>query len=59
MILIPRSKLIFQSHHPEIIRGGGWCNANRYCRPAYRRGHVPTSRNNILGFRVALQKRDA
>ena len=37
-----------------VLRGGGWFNLADYCRSAYRRRNVPSSRNGGSGFRLAL-----
>ena len=36
----------------RVRRGGSWDFAAGYCRPAYRIGNTPTSRNYSFGFRV-------
>jgi formylglycine-generating enzyme required for sulfatase activity len=38
----------------RVFRGGGWNNAARYCRSAYRNRCVPGSRDFALGFRLVL-----
>ena len=37
----------------RVFRGGGWGDDAWHCRPAYRSGSTPESRNFHLGFRVA------
>src|SRR5262249_1424197 len=37
----------------RVIRGGGWRNAPRYARSAYRSRDTPEVRHNSLGFRLA------
>lgn len=40
----------------RVLRGGGWSNAARGCRAAYRNCHTPADRNyGHVGFRLALQ----
>jgi formylglycine-generating enzyme required for sulfatase activity len=39
---------------PRVVRGGSWYHGARVCRPAYRGGCAPGSRNYYLGFRVVL-----
>ncbi|MDR0785702.1 MAG: formylglycine-generating enzyme family protein, partial [Treponema sp.] len=36
----------------RVFRGGGWSNTVRYVRSAGRSYYTPSTRNNILGFRV-------
>ena len=38
----------------RVIRGASWIYSARYCRSAIRFGYGPDSRNDDLGFRVAL-----
>jgi formylglycine-generating enzyme required for sulfatase activity len=38
----------------RVFRGGGWDYYGQYCRSASRDGGSPSSRANILGFRVTL-----
>jgi formylglycine-generating enzyme required for sulfatase activity len=38
---------------PRVIRGGGWGNDPRYCRPTLRYRYVPGYWYYDLGFRVA------
>jgi formylglycine-generating enzyme required for sulfatase activity len=39
----------------RVLRGGGWGNVGRDCRPAFRRFRdVPGYRNRYFGFRLAL-----
>ena len=37
----------------RVRRGGGWDYEARYCRAAYRYGHVPTWCYDYLGIRLA------
>jgi formylglycine-generating enzyme required for sulfatase activity len=37
----------------RVYRGGSWNSDARYCRAAFRDGLRPSSRTNILGFRLA------
>jgi formylglycine-generating enzyme required for sulfatase activity len=37
----------------RVCRGGSWADFPIHCRSASRRWHLPDSRNNRLGFRVA------
>ena len=37
----------------RVIRGGNWWSRPDDCRSARRNGSVPSSRNSLLGFRVA------
>jgi formylglycine-generating enzyme required for sulfatase activity len=37
----------------RVIRGGGWYDHPRFCRPAYRNRFAPEDRSSDLGFRVA------
>jgi formylglycine-generating enzyme required for sulfatase activity len=39
---------------PRVFRGGGWDNWAEHCRSANRSGIVPSHRNDLCGFRVAL-----
>lgn len=38
----------------RVYRGGGWYSNATNCRTAYHNGITPTSRYNIIGFRLAL-----
>jgi formylglycine-generating enzyme required for sulfatase activity len=38
----------------RVFRGGGWSYVAAYCRSAYRNGYFPSTRDDSLGFRVAL-----
>jgi formylglycine-generating enzyme required for sulfatase activity/serine/threonine protein kinase len=38
----------------RVDRGGSWTSILRYCRSADRAGFAPGTRNNYLGFRLAL-----
>jgi len=42
------------SSETRVMRGGCWGNAAVYCRSAYRYGYGWPSRNDYLGFRLAL-----
>ena len=42
------------SGYYRVLRGGGWFDFARYCRPAFRDGFSPGFRFLALGFRVAL-----
>jgi formylglycine-generating enzyme required for sulfatase activity len=37
----------------RVLRGGGWLDLARYCRPAYRDRATPETRGSVNGFRVA------
>ena len=50
---VPANTLSGVSGANRLKRGGSWNGAAGYCRPAYRNGHSPTSRDNNNGFRVA------
>lgn len=41
---------------PRVIRGGGWGTVAVRCRSASRNGSLPSSRNDDLGFRIALSR---
>lgn len=41
----------------RVLRCGGWSNFARYCRSANRYDCDPSYRNNYLGFRAALIRR--
>jgi formylglycine-generating enzyme required for sulfatase activity len=38
----------------HVLRGGGWHNAARFCRSAYRDGNLPDCRYAGIGFRVVM-----
>ncbi len=38
----------------RVFRGGSWSVNPGRCRSAFRPGDPPDRRNNLLGFRVAL-----
>ncbi len=40
----------------RVCRGGSWYGVNGYCRSANRIGYNPSSRDGIVGFRVAQGK---
>jgi formylglycine-generating enzyme required for sulfatase activity len=37
----------------RVPRGGSWGDYAQYCRSAFRVNHYPSSRSNVLGFRIA------
>lgn len=39
----------------RVLRGGSWGNAASYCAVSLRHNGTPTSRNNYVGFRLALE----
>jgi len=39
----------------RVFRGGSWSIGARFCRSANRFHYVPTGRDNLIGFRLALQ----
>ncbi len=43
-----------KSGEDRVRRGGSWDSGASICRVAFRGGDVPTSRDGLLGFRVAL-----
>ncbi len=38
------------------IRGGAWCSLARYCESSFRNASPGRSKDNFVGFRVALKK---
>jgi formylglycine-generating enzyme required for sulfatase activity/pimeloyl-ACP methyl ester carboxylesterase len=38
----------------RVLRGCGWNSAANACRSASRSGHIPSARENYIGFRVVL-----
>ncbi|MDA0841450.1 MAG: formylglycine-generating enzyme family protein, partial [Planctomycetota bacterium] len=42
----------------RVLRGGSWLSSAGYCRSAFRSGYGPGGRDGILGFRVALPRKD-
>ena len=38
----------------RVYRGGGWGNASRFCRAAYRGANAPFVGDNVIGFRIVL-----
>ena len=49
----PANTLSGASGAPRVNRGGGWFRVAGYCRPAFRSGYTPSTRNNYIGFRLA------
>ena len=39
----------------RVVRGGGWSNAPKPCRCAYRTPMTPTNRTSHVGFRVVMR----
>jgi formylglycine-generating enzyme required for sulfatase activity len=38
----------------RVLRGGSWISNGRWCRSAYRDGYHPGTRNDYIGFRLAM-----